>query len=103
MKHLKLHHNYTSLKMKFQQEEYPLLTGPRKMGDGFGHMVENVDVEDEIVLPNNDQAGQMEQKDARIAQLESELSDQNLLKQQLTEANARLSRSKTLYVPQQIC
>ena len=36
MKHLKLHHNYTSLKMKFQQEEYPLLSGPRKLGDGFG-------------------------------------------------------------------
>ena len=70
-----------SLKMKYQQEEYPLLTGPRKIGDGFGHMVENEDAEDEIVLPNSDQVSQIEQKDARIAQLESELSDQNLLKQ----------------------
>ena len=101
MKHLKLHHNYTSLKMKFQQEEYPLLSSPRTLGDGFGHMVENQDAEEEITIPIIEKSGQIEQKDLRIAQLESQLSDQNLLKQQLTEAKARLNMSKTCVVPQQ--
>ena len=101
MKHLKLHHNYTSLKMKFQQEEYPLLSAPRKLGDGFGHMVENDTAEDEIDLPNNDQNIDLAQSNARIVELESQLSDQNLLKQQLTETKARLAaNTKTFDVPQ---
>ena len=95
MKHLKLHHNYTSLKMKYQQEEFPLLAGPRKLGDGFGHMVENDDTEEVAEVQGVDNSP----KDARIAQLESQLSDQNQLRQQLTEAKARLGISKTLVVP----
>ena len=99
MKHLKLHHNYTSLKMKYQQEEYPMLSGPRKIEDGFGHMVENDD--EEIVQATSEQGNELAQKDARIADLESQLSDQNLLRQQLTEAKARLAtKSKSVEIPQ---
>ena len=99
MKHLKLHHNYTSLKMKYQQEEYPMLSGARKIDDGFGHMVEN-EVE-EIVHAGSEQGDELAQKDARIADLESQLSDQNLLRQQLTEAKARLAtKSKSVEIPQ---
>ena len=60
-----------------------------------------MEVEDEIVLPRIIQDDQIEEKDARIAHLESQLSDQNLLKQQLTEAKARLNLAKSVVVPQQ--
>ena len=84
--------------MQYQQQEYPLLTCPRQLGDGFGHMVENQEVEDEM-MENN--AEQIDEKDARIAQLETQLSDQNLLKQQLTEAKARLHIARTsVMIPQ---
>ena len=103
MKHLKLHHNYSSLKMKYQQEEYPLLTLPKNLGDGFGHMIEK-DEEDEIVLDNTEDANnsQLDAKNLRIAELEAQISDQNLLKQKLTETRARLeqvSKAKTCDIP----
>ena len=106
MKHLKLHHNYTSLKMKYQQEEYPLLAGPKQLGDGFGHMVEKEEDEEEIVPVSNEDSSQLDAKNARIAELETQLSDQNHLKQKLTETMAKLelakkeSRAKTCDVPQ---
>ena len=60
-------------------------------------MVENQDVEDEIVVTTEQKDG----KDERIAQLESQLSDQNLLRQQLTEAKARLNIARTsVMIPQ---
>jgi hypothetical protein len=82
MKLLKLHHNYSSLKMKYQQEEYPFLTRPTNLGDGFGHMIEKEE-EDEIVLDNTEDANnsQLDAKNLRIAELEAQISDQNLLKQ----------------------
>ena len=103
MKHLKLHHNYSSLKMKYQQEEYPFLTRPQNLGDGFGHMIEKEE-EDEIVLDNTEDANnsQLDAKNLRIAELEAQISDQNLLKQKLTETRARLeqvSKAKTCDIP----
>ena len=66
-------------------------------------MVENDTAEDEIDLPNNDQNIDLAQSNARIVELESQLSDQNLLKQQLTETKARLAaNTKTFDVPQYI-
>ena len=84
--------------MQYQQQEYPLLGCPRQLGDGFGHMIENQDLDDEIVATT---AEQKDRKDERIAQLESQLSDQNLLRQQLTEAKARLNIARTsVMIPQ---
>ena len=100
MKHLKLHHNYTSLKMKYLQEEYPLLSHPKQLHDGFGHMLE---AEDPEHADTTVEVVESESKDRRIADLEAQISDQNVLKQQLTETRARLdllSRSKTCDIPQ---
>ena len=47
MKHLKLQHGYVSLKMKYQQEEFPQLGGKTHLADGFAHMVEQVVIEHE--------------------------------------------------------
>ena len=59
MKHLKLHHNYSSLKMKYLQEEFPLLDSPRQLDDGFGHMVEK-DEDDESRLVNQGESNNLE-------------------------------------------
>ena len=104
MKHLKLHHNYTSLKMQYQQEKFPLLSGPRQQSDGFGHMVEKVDEEEEM-RPGGE-LSQGDSKDARIAHLETQLSDHNVVRQKLTETKAKLyairkeTRAKTCDLPQ---
>ena len=89
MKHLKLHHNYSSLKMQYQQDEFPLLSGPRQLSDGFGHMVEKAD-EDEEMRPNS----QDDPKDIRIAELQAQLSDHNVVRQKLIETNAKLDALK---------
>ena len=105
MKHLKLHHNYSSLKMKYMQEEFPLLDSPRQLDDGFGHMVEK-DEDEESGLVNKGESNNLETKDARIKDLEAQLSDQNELRQKLTETKARLEimrkekAARTLVIPQ---
>ena len=52
--------------MKYQQEEYPLLTLPKNLGDGFGHMIEKEE-EDEIVLDITEDANnsQLDAKNLR--------------------------------------
>ena len=73
MKHLKLHHNYSSLKMKYQLEEYPLLSSSRQLSDGFGHMVEKEDEEEQPTNHDTEDASQLESKNSRIAELEAQL------------------------------
>ena len=60
MRHLKVHHNYISLKMKFK-EEFPQLNSNKALNNGFGHMKEALDDEHDLdsadlqqnrVLPN---------------------------------------------------
>ena len=105
MKHLKLHHNYSSLKMKYQQEEFPLLSSTKQLGDGFGHMVEKEE-DDEPVQANADETNILESQKVRITELEAQLSDQNELRQNLTETKARLEvlknekMAKTCLLPQ---
>lgn len=94
MKHLKLHHNYSSLKMKYQQDEFPLLANPRQLVDGFGHMVEKMEDEEELVRVGDEEKSQLQSKNIQIAELEAQLSNQNQLRQQLTEAKARLEQFK---------
>ena len=80
MKHLKLHHNYSSLKMKYQQEEFPLLASPRQQSDGFGHMVEKEEEDEEQMPVTSEESNQLGSKNTRIAEL--------------TEAKARLEQLK---------
>ena len=42
MRHLKVSHNYISLKMKYK-EEFPQLNSQKPLNDGFGHMEEVLD------------------------------------------------------------
>ena len=66
------------------------------------------DEEEQHVAGDSDINNQLESKNERIAELEAQLSDQNLLKQKLTETKAKLeylsreSRSKTCDLPQYI-
>ena len=91
MNHLKLQHNYMSLKQKYQLEEFPQLGGHKHLRDGFGHIVEEKeDVEEDLeitVVASLD-------KDARIAELEAQLSDHNKVKQQLVETKSKLDSAK---------
>ena len=77
MNHLKLQHNYMTLKQKYHLEEFPQLVGLRHLSDGFGHIVEEKeDVEEDLeitVVASLD-------KDARIAELEAQLSENNKVK-----------------------
>ena len=92
MKHLKLHHNYSSLKMKYMQEEFPLLAATKSLGDGFGHMVEKDEEEEPVSNPG--ETTLLESQNEQIAALQAQLSDQNEIKQKLTEARARIDQLK---------
>jgi hypothetical protein len=48
MKHLYIHHNYMSMKMKFNQIQFPQLGSKGQASDGFGHIVESEKNVDEI-------------------------------------------------------
>ena len=76
-----------SLKQKYPLEEFPLLGGRKHLNDGFGHIVEErEEKEDDLdatVVDNND-------KDARIAALEAQLSDHNHVKEQLIQVKSKL-------------
>ena len=80
--------------MKYQQEEFPLLASPRQQSDGFGHMVEKEEEDEEQMPVTSEESNQLESKNTRITELEAQLSDQNELKQKLTEAKARLEQLK---------
>ena len=80
--------------MKYQQEEFPLLASPRQQSDGFGHMVEKEEEDEEQMPVTSEESNQLESKNTRITELETQLSDQNELKQKLTEAKARLEQLK---------
>ena len=53
MKHLKLHHNYMSMKMKYHEMEFPSLSnqlsGNGQVRDGFGHIVEVEKGDDDVI------------------------------------------------------
>ena len=89
MRHLKLHHNYMSLKMKFREEFPQLSTAPQN--DGFGHMKEAPeDVHDGAV----EQAGQASSEDKdMIIQLQEQLSEANLAREQGVHEIAKLKSS----------
>ena len=73
MQHLKLQHNYMSLKMKYFELEFPSLDAKGRVKDGFGHMIEpETDVEVVESVIDNDQ---LKLKNEKIAELESQLKE----------------------------
>ena len=88
MKHLKLQHGYVSLKMKYQQEEFPQLGGKTHLSDGFSHMVETAENEsDEIFI---DKAATDDAQDSDTNALYQELM---LTKSKLASAQKKLNFS----------
>ena len=77
MRHLKLHHNYISLKMKFR-DEFPQLNTNIPHNDGFGHMKEAVDEDQDEGTEDLEQNGTAKPEDKDMI---------NLLQKQLSEAN----------------
>ena len=91
MRHLKLQHNYVSLKIKYQTLEFPHLGGHKHLADGFNHIVEKAEE-----LEPGETAEAMEgradnEKDAKIAELETLLAEQ---KQKLAESNNKLDKEQ---------
>ena len=83
MRHLKLQHNYVSLKIKFQTTEYPHLGGNKHRSDGFNQIVEVApDEEEQIVaevetIPNDKlEEKTVRERDLEIAELKTQLDEQ---------------------------
>ena len=69
MRHLKLQHNYVSLKIQFQNQEFPQLGGQKHLSDGFNHMDEAAEDITEITVVEKDDC----EKDCEIEYLRKEL------------------------------
>jgi hypothetical protein len=78
MKYLKEKHGYTSLKMQYLQMQFPALGGTDKTEDGFGHMEDTADTHENV--------GNSEE----VENLKKQISDMNLVQQQLVETKAKL-------------
>ena len=94
MRHLKLHHNYTSLKMKFR-EEFPQLS--TNIQDGFGHMKE---ASDEELVGESDQIQALNDNESpadknTILLLQKQLSEANLARENQVHEIAKLKASVT--------
>ena len=85
MRHLKLHHNYLSLKMQYREEFPQLDIGT--LHDGFEHMLESPEESND-----NDGIVKSDEK-AVIAQLQKELSEANLAREQGVHEIAKLKAS----------
>ena len=92
MRHLKVHHSYTSLKMKFK-EEFPQLNSNKPHNDGFGHMKEvldedhdSIDAEEGLSKPDDNE---------KILLLQQQLSEANLAREQQVHEIAKLKTSIT--------
>ena len=90
MHHLKLQHNYVSLKIKFQTMEYPQLQGQKHLADGFKHMVETPeDVDQREGLDAAIDEKTDSEKDSEIAELKTMIAEQ---KKQLEKTEAKSKR-----------
>ena len=93
MRHLYLQHNYMSLKMKYNQVQFPLLGSRAHANDGFGHISESEKSMDNIEVACD--PAKTEDDARRIAELEAQLSE---TRNKLDKANRKVV--KTLDVPQ---
>ena len=89
MRHLKIHHKYTSLKMKFK-EEFPQLSTSTKHNDGFEHMKEGA--EDDLAEIGGITGNTSEDRDM-ILSLQKQLSEANLAREQQVHEIAKLKAS----------
>ena len=89
MRHLKIHHKYTSLKMKFK-EEFPQLSTSTKHNDGFEHMKEGA--EDDVAEIGGITGNTSEDRDM-ILSLQKQISEANLAREQQVHEIARLKAS----------
>ena len=80
MRYLKEKHGYTSLKMEYNQMQYPALGSQGNADHGFGHMVETEEVE-------------METIDNQISS--KHMSDLNALQQKLLESEAKVKAEQS--------
>ena len=91
MRHLKLHHKYTSLKMKFRAE-FPQLNSHILHNDGFGHMKEALEEEQDITGEEIGDLAKPEDKEM-ILLLKNQLSEANLAREQQVHEIAKLKAS----------
>ena len=92
MRHLKVHHQYTSLKMKFK-EEFPQLNSCKPSNDGFGHMKKAV--EDDLEILDGEQGVTRPDDNEKILLLQQQLSEANIAREQQVHEIARLKSSIT--------
>jgi uncharacterized protein YcbK (DUF882 family) len=87
MKHLKLQHGYVSLKMKYQQEEFPQSMGKTHLSDGFSHMVETVDNDSPDIIAEVD----LDKTAAQDSDTNALYKELMLTKSKLASAEKKLS------------
>ena len=80
MKYWKQRHNYTRLKMHYMEEQFPALGDNTR--EGFGNMVESVEADDERI--------------ENLASNDALQSDLNALKEQLTQAKAKIKAEQNI-------
>ena len=100
MQHLKIQHGYISLKMRYQQEEFPELQGKTHLSDGFAHMVEAEETKAELekTVANEEDTNElykelMETK-SKLASAEKKLSFADLKLNQVAKLTIATSHLK---------
>ena len=95
MRHLKVSHNYISLKMKYK-EEFPQLNSQKLLNDGFGHMEEVLDEDvDNIDAEHKTLNDTRPEDNEKILQLQQQPSEANLAREQQVHEIAKLKASIT--------
>ena len=88
MRYLRESHRYISLKMEFMEMQFPALGRNLRKDNGFGHMVE---VEDHGAPQDHPLEANGLEKDAELENLKKQqVSDMNVLQQQLVMSEAKL-------------
>ena len=85
MAHLKIEHNYVSLKMKYRETEFPALNGHSHREDGFQHMVE------EEADPENPPVADLIILKEKLSEVEKQLSESNAARQEMQISLPRIS------------
>ena len=91
MKHLYIKHNYMSMKMKFNQIQFPELGSKNHENDGFGHILEPEEPTEDVVT--EDKPSEAAEK---IAELEAELAKTK------AKLNAKPRFLRTFDIPQDL-
>ena len=87
MRYLRERHGYISMKMEYMELQFPALGATKDNENGFGHMVE---VEDAVAESSS------QDKDTEIEALKKQVSDMNVLQQQLVVSEAKLKTERNI-------